>query len=101
MRLCWAAVAFPQQVSERFGDHFACRAEDLLWQMSVVEDARVATGVGVRDEGVNAMHDPTECGVWGRLVEIAEETVPGLGPAEVLVKTIFSAISHGTNSRCN
>jgi 2-desacetyl-2-hydroxyethyl bacteriochlorophyllide A dehydrogenase len=29
-------------------------------------------------------------------IEIAEETVPGVGPAEVLVETKFSAISHGT-----
>ena len=29
-------------------------------------------------------------------IEIAEETVPGPGPAEVLVETKFSAVSHGT-----
>ena len=29
-------------------------------------------------------------------IEIAEETVPGVGPAEVLVETKFSAISHGS-----
>jgi 2-desacetyl-2-hydroxyethyl bacteriochlorophyllide A dehydrogenase len=29
-------------------------------------------------------------------LEIAEEAVPGLGPADVLVKTKFSAVSHGT-----
>ena len=29
-------------------------------------------------------------------IEIAAETVPGVGPAEVLVETKFSAISHGT-----
>lgn len=29
-------------------------------------------------------------------IEIAEQTVPGVGPAEVLVETKFSAISHGT-----
>ena len=29
-------------------------------------------------------------------LEIAEEAVPGVGPADVLVKTIFSAVSHGT-----
>ena len=29
-------------------------------------------------------------------IEIAQETVPGVGPAEVLVETKFSAVSHGT-----
>ena len=40
--------------------------------MSVVEDAMTAVGVGVRDNGVTAMHDATECGIWGGLYEIAQ-----------------------------
>ncbi len=33
--------------------------------------------VGVREDGVTAMHDATECGVWGGLYELAEAA--GLG----------------------
>jgi hydrogenase maturation factor len=66
------AATFPQRVAARFGADFARRAEDVFWQMSVVEDARVAASVGVRDAGVTAMHDATECGVWGGLYEMAQ-----------------------------
>ena len=45
--------------------------------MSVVEDAMTAVSVGVRDNGVTAMHDATECGIWGGLYEIAQAA--GLG----------------------
>jgi len=45
--------------------------------MSVVEDALTAVGVGVREEGVTAMHDATECGIWGALYELAQAA--GLG----------------------
>ena len=33
--------------------------------------------VGVRENGVTAMHDATECGVWGGLYEVAQAA--GLG----------------------
>jgi len=36
-----------------------------------------AVGVGVRENGVTAMHDATECGVWGGLYELAQAA--GLG----------------------
>jgi hydrogenase maturation factor len=39
--------------------------------MSVVQDARIAVSVGVRDEGVSSMHDATECGIWGGIFEVA------------------------------
>ena len=45
--------------------------------MSVVEDAMTAASVGVRENGVAAMHDATECGIWGGLYELAEAA--GLG----------------------
>jgi len=43
----------------------------VFWQMSVVEDALTAVEVGVHEDGVTAMHDATECGVWGGLFEVA------------------------------
>ncbi len=36
-----------------------------------------AVSVGVRENGVTAMHDATECGVWGGLYEVAQAS--GLG----------------------
>jgi hydrogenase maturation factor len=104
------AATFPQRVAARFGADFARRAEDVFWQMSVVEDARVAASVGVRDAGVTAMHDATECGVWGGLAEIAEASGVGLrieedripvpetvaGVCELFGIDPFSSISEGT-----
>lgn len=65
------AVTFPRRVAERYGEAAAREAEEIFWQMSVVEDALTAVEAGVRDDGVTAMHDATECGVWGGLFEVA------------------------------
>ncbi len=46
--------------------------------MTVVEDALTAVEVGVRNDGVTAMHDATECGVWGGLFEIAQASKVGV-----------------------
>jgi len=72
------AVTHPQRIAAAYGDAFAREAEKIFWQMSVVEDALTAVEAGVRDDGVTAMHDATECGVWGGLVEIAQASRVGL-----------------------
>ncbi|NOQ97154.1 MAG: AIR synthase [Calditrichae bacterium] len=72
------AVTFPQQVADRYGPEVAEEAEKIFWQMSVVEDALTAVEAGVREDGVTAMHDATECGVWGGLVEVAEASKVGM-----------------------
>ncbi len=72
------AATFPDRIQQRFGEAFRRAADEIFWQMSVVEDARIAVSVGVRDEGVTAMHDATECGVWGGLCEIAQASRVGL-----------------------
>jgi len=72
------AVTFGQQIAQQFGEPFARRAEQIFWQMSVVEDALTAVTVGVHDEGVTAMHDATECGVWGGLYEVAQASGVGM-----------------------
>lgn len=72
------AVTFPHLIAERFGAEFARRAEEVFWMMSVVDDALTAASVGVRDEGVTAMHDATEGGVWGGLFEIAQASGVGM-----------------------
>jgi hydrogenase expression/formation protein HypE len=104
------AATFPHRLAERFGEPFAREAREIFWQMSVVEDARIAVGVGVRDDGVTAMHDATECGVWGGLCEIAQASRVGLHieqdriPVQEAVARIcelygidpFASISEGT-----
>jgi len=72
------AVTFPGKVAERYGEKFAAEAEQIFWQMSVVEDALTAVTVGVRENGVTAMHDATECGIWGGLFEIAQASGVGM-----------------------
>jgi len=48
------------------------RARALLADVSVVADCRAALRVGARDRGVSAMHDATEGGVLGGLIELAK-----------------------------
>ena len=71
------ATMFPRLIEKEFGLDFSRRAQRVFYQMSVVEDAMTAISVGVRDNGVTAMHDATECGVWGGLYELAQAA--GLG----------------------
>jgi hydrogenase maturation factor len=66
------ATMFPKLLEKEFGPDFSRRAQDIFFKMSVVQDALTAVGVGVRDDGVTAMHDATECGVWGGLYETAQ-----------------------------
>ncbi len=72
------ALAFKDRIREAFGEEFSRRAEKIFYQMSVVEDALTAASVGTREKGVTAMHDATECGVWGGLYEIAKASRVGM-----------------------
>jgi len=71
------ATMFPRLIEDKLGHEFSQKAQQIFYQMSVVEDALTAVSVGVRDDGVSAMHDATECGVWGGLYELAQAA--GLG----------------------
>ena len=71
------ATAFPQLIEGEFGRPFSERAQEIFYKMTAVEDALTAVSVGVRQDGVTAMHDATECGIWGGLYEIAQAA--GLG----------------------
>jgi hydrogenase maturation factor len=71
-------VTFPDALSERIGADHAQAAQDLFYQMSVVQDAMAAAGYGVREHGVTAMHDATECGVLGGVFEIAQASGVGV-----------------------
>ena len=72
------ALAFKDRIKEYFGEEFSLRAEKIFYQMSVVEDALTAASVGTRERGVTAMHDATECGVWGGLYEVAKASRVGM-----------------------
>ncbi len=71
------ATMFPKLFEREFGKEFSEKAQKIFYMMSVVEDGMTAVSVGIRDNGVTAMHDATECGVWGGLYELAQAA--GLG----------------------
>ena len=66
-----AAWLFPKRLGARLGPEGVARARSLLGQVSVVADCRAALRVGVHDRGVTALHDATEGGVLGGLLELA------------------------------
>jgi len=72
------ATMFPKFLTREFGLDFTRKAETLFYKMSVVEDAMAVVKVGVRDNGITAMHDATECGIWGGVYEIAEAAGVGV-----------------------
>jgi hydrogenase maturation factor len=71
------ATMFPHLIREQFGADFSERAQQIFYKMSVVEDAMTAVSVGVRENGITAMHDATECGIWGGLYELAQAANSG------------------------
>jgi hydrogenase expression/formation protein HypE len=104
------AATFPDRIRAGIGEELWRAADALFEQMTVVPEARVAAAVGLRGNGVSAMHDATEGGVLGGLAELA--TAAGVGmridleaipvPAEVravcdLVEIDpYTSISEGT-----
>ncbi|UCD18724.1 MAG: AIR synthase family protein [candidate division WOR-3 bacterium] len=72
------ATMFPTYIARQCGEDFANTAQDLFYKMSVVHDALTAVKIGVRDDGVSAMHDATECGIWGGIYEMAEAAGVGV-----------------------
>ncbi len=100
------AISFPKKFESAFGADFKKRAEDIFYQMSVMDDCVIAR----RFDGVHAMHDATECGIWGGLYEMARAGNYGLRiekasivRQEVIIKTCehfgidpFTCISEGT-----
>lgn len=100
------AVSFPEKFKQTGGDEFQKEAEDMFYQMSVLDDCIIAREF----PGVHVMHDATEYGVWGGLYEMAIAGDYGMRVEEVLIpiqpvirKTAeifdfdpFCAISEGT-----
>lgn len=71
-------VTFPGVLRSKLGPDLARAAENLFSCMTVVPDAAAAIRAGVRADGVTALHDATERGVYGGLVEIAQAAGAGL-----------------------
>jgi len=68
------AAYFPKYLEEMYGASFVKKAQDVYFQMSTVRDAEIAARV----KGVTAMHDATECGVFGGLFEMAAHSRVGM-----------------------
>src|SRR5256886_6597278 len=68
---------FPDLVQKKLGAEVTSRARALSESMSTVEDALTAASVGLRSDGVWAMHDATEGGVRNAVWEMAQAS--GLG----------------------
>lgn len=72
-----AAALFPQRLGAALtvaglDDGALARLRALESAVSVVADCRAAVRVGVRERGVTSLHDATEGGVLGGLVELAK-----------------------------
>lgn len=67
------AKAKEPELKERFSDAFIGQAQGLKRYISVIPEAAVAM-----KSGVSAMHDVSECGIFGALWEIAEASGVGL-----------------------
>jgi len=68
------SVYFPEILEAKYGKSFVKRAQEVFYQMSTVKDASICAAIG----GVSAMHDATECGIWGGLFEIAQHSRVGM-----------------------
>ena len=73
-----AARMFPKRLAASLDEDQLARAVAKSKQVSVVADCRAALRVGVRDRGVSALHDATEGGVLGGLLELAKAAVVDL-----------------------
>jgi hydrogenase expression/formation protein HypE len=66
-----AAYLLPERLRDRIGAGGVARARALLEKVSVVTECRALVQIGVRERGVTALHDATEGGVLGGLLELA------------------------------
>jgi hydrogenase expression/formation protein HypE len=72
------AATFPDRLAAGVGEDVVHAADALFDQMTVVPEARVASVFGLRDAGVTSMHDATEGGVLGGLLEVAVASDVGM-----------------------
>ncbi|MEO5987309.1 MAG: AIR synthase-related protein [Candidatus Eisenbacteria bacterium] len=67
-----AASLFPERLRAQLDEPAMAWLVGLESQVSVVADCRAVLRVGVHDRGVTALHDATEGGVFGGLLELAK-----------------------------
>jgi hydrogenase expression/formation protein HypE len=72
------AATFPDRLRAGVGDETVAAADALFESMTVVPEATIARDFGVREEGVTSMHDATEGGVLGGLLEVAAASEAGI-----------------------
>jgi hydrogenase expression/formation protein HypE len=72
------ATFFPERIRDRLGGDVLRRAQAFTSLMSTVSDALKAAGVGLRQDGVWAMHDATEGGLRTAVWEMATASGRGL-----------------------
>lgn len=90
------ARSFPRTVEKGLGRETLEKARSLFKKISVVEDALTAGSVGLREDGVTAMHDVTEGGVLSAVLEMASAS--GLG---VVVDSESIPIMNEVNGVCS
>jgi hydrogenase expression/formation protein HypE len=72
------AATFPERLVTGVGRDVVRAADALFERMTVVPEARIASAFGLRGRGVTSMHDATEGGVIGGLLEVAAASGVGL-----------------------
>jgi hydrogenase maturation factor len=72
------AATFPDRLTTALGAETVAAADALFERMTVVPEARVAAAFGLRRAGVTSMHDATEGGVLGGLLEVAAASEVGM-----------------------
>jgi hydrogenase expression/formation protein HypE len=104
------AATFPDRLAKGVGEEMVKAADALFESMTVVPEAIVAREFGLRDAGVTSMHDATEGGVIGGLLEVAVASNVGIRvhrariPVRPEVRAVcdhigidpYTAISEGT-----
>jgi hydrogenase expression/formation protein HypE len=72
------AATFPDRLTAALGERTVRAADALFERMTVVPEAVAARRFGLRDRGVTSMHDATEGGVLGGLLEVATASGTGM-----------------------
>jgi hydrogenase maturation factor len=100
-------AALRPHLPEIIGTDLAAQADALFDQMSVVRDALTVVDAGVGDAGISSLHDATERGIWGGVVEIAEAGSVGIvvdqdaipvPPAAAAICSLFAINPYATSS---
>ncbi len=64
------ALSFPMAIAKACGEDVLRRGQELFYESSAVQPAMDAVSLGIHDQGIRAMHDVTECGVIGAIIEM-------------------------------